>query len=150
MLTALKVVVAIFVVILGGVALIWADIAVDWNRHCHSIPLHSYVCRDAEAAALQYEEADYPGCLGIIAQSQEHPRVPPAMMELHYIKALCLQASGRYSESGLEYSFVSSSTGDENLKERADIGRRLIDQHNSHVLNEQILFPDWAPGTDGL
>jgi hypothetical protein len=135
---------ALTIVTIMTVVVVWFVHA--FLTHEFHIPLHAYVSREIEPAALKFEAGDYPGSLQII--NSQKPQSHRPMIELHYVKALCLQASKQFRQSAEEYSYIRQHTADEDLTWRAAVGDFFANVHQPFVIDQQTHFPDYAPTID--
>jgi hypothetical protein len=136
------------ITILTAAGLLFISIAALFLKHEFCLPLHAYVFQEVEPATRKFEVADYPAALQIINAQQ--PLSPTASIELHYVRALCLQATGQFSQSRMEFSYIKHGSSDDDLKVRAALGEILAKARVPKILDQQTHFYDLAPSVDGI
>jgi hypothetical protein len=111
----------------------------------NSILLHVYVTKELEPSALELEAEHYNRALKLIGKQSFRSQI--AVDESHYIKALSLQALGRFDECIGEFNLLTSRDCFID-KAKTTIGRANAATRTRAVSFEQIRFPSYsiAPG----
>jgi len=79
------------------------------------------------------------------AMDKMESRNAPAWDELHYLKGLCLQSLGNFSESRKEYTFVIEHSEDPDLILRAELGKVWLALGLRQIPRKMIRFPSTQP-----
>lgn len=122
------------VVLILSVLLLRLILDHDWGA-----PLNLYVNRElSDAATLILQNRSKEAEQLLINM---HPTNPTTSAELHYIRALCLQSEGSFTDSAKEYRSAISESDDENMICRAHIGLLMCQWHSVTVCTFQKTFP---------
>lgn len=105
----------------------------------NTVPLHAYVVHELEPAVLEVEHGHYLPALCWIDKFRASS--PAAEPQAHYIRGLCLQALGRFSESVKEYVWVQCNGEDQFLHQKAALGAELAGLKNARLRPNQFDLP---------
>ncbi len=102
--------------------------------------LREYVCYELKAVVDDFDNGRYNGALLRLQKANLDERRDPIYQPV-FIRGLCLQAMGKFTEAAGDYAVVNGFSNDQLLKDKSQIGLECCSKKQSAIPSKMLTFP---------
>lgn len=102
--------------------------------------LREYVCYALKAVVDDFDSGNYKGALLRLQKASLDERRDP-IYQPAFIRGLCLQAMGKFTEAAGDYAVVNEFSNDQLLKDKSQIGLACCSKKQSAIPSKMLTFP---------